>query len=208
VGWWTTQVTPRLVEVGSTSPDMLTYRQRVCDGLTGQVVELGFGGGANLEVLPPSVTRIIAIEPSDVAWQLSQKRRARSRVPVERGGLDGQRLDLPDESADAVLSTLTLCTIPDVEAALRGVVRVLRPGGSLHFFEHGLSPDADVERWQHRLEPVQRRVFDGCHLTRRIDELVTGAGLVLETIERAYAPGPGFMRPWVFAYLGRAIKPA
>ena len=99
---------------------------------------------------------------------------------VERGGLDGQRLDLPDANVDSVLSTLTLCTIPDAEAALHEVVRVLRPGGALHFFEHGLAPDTDVERWQHRLEPLQMRVFDGCHLTRRIDRLVEGSGLVME----------------------------
>jgi SAM-dependent methyltransferase len=208
VGWWSTHVTPRLVEVGSTSPDMLAYRRRVCAGLTGRVVELGFGGGANLEALPAGVTGIVAIEPSDVAWQLSERRRARSSVPVERGGLDGQRLDLADEGADGVLSTLTLCTIPDVEEALREVVRVLRPGGALHFFEHGLAPDDGVERWQHRLEPLQMRVFDGCHLTRPIDELVAGSGLVIESIERAYAPSPAVMRPWLFAYLGRAVRPA
>jgi SAM-dependent methyltransferase len=206
MGWWATQVTPRLVEVGSTSEDMLALRRRVCEGLTGRVVELGFGGGANLEALPPGVTGIVAIEPSDVAWQLSEKRRARSSVPVERGGLDGQRLDLPDESADAVLSTLTLCTIPDVGTALREVVRVLRPGGALHFFEHGLAPDEDVERWQHRLEPLQMRLFDGCHLTRPIDQLVEEAGLVIEMIERAYLPAPAVMRPWVFGYLGRARR--
>lgn len=208
MSWWTTHVTPRLVEVGSTSDDMLAYRRRVCAGLTGRVVELGFGGGANLEALPPEVTSIVAIEPSDVAWRLSEKRRARSTVSVERGGLDGQRLDLPDESADSVLSTFTLCTIPDAEAALDEVVRVLRPGRALHFFEHGLAPDADVERWQHRLEPMQMRIFDGCHLTRRIDQLVEGSGLVLDTIERAYAPSPGFMRPWLYGYLGRAVRPA
>jgi SAM-dependent methyltransferase len=208
VSWWTTHVTPRLVDVGSTSDDMLAYRRRVCAGLTGRVVELGFGGGANLEALPPEVTSIMAIEPSDVAWQLSQKRRARSAVRVERGGLDGQRLDLPDGNVDSVLSTLTLCTIPDAEAALHEVRRVLRPGGALHFFEHGLAPDTGVERWQHRLEPLQMRVFGGCHLTRRIDRLVEGSGLVIESIERAYAPSPGIMRPWLFGYLGRAVRPA
>ena len=141
-----------------------------------------------------------------MAWRRSEKRRARAAVPVERGGLDGQRLDLPDASVDAVLSTLTLCTIPDADAALREVVRVLRPGGALHFFEHGLAPDDDVARWQRRIEPVQKRVFDGCHLTRPIDELVGRSGLVMEWLERAYQPGPRVMRPWVYGYLGRARR--
>ena len=148
----------------------------------------------------------MAIEPSDVAWGLSEKRRARASVPVERGGLDGQRLDLPDESVDGVLSTFTLCTIPDAAAALREVVRVLRPGAALHFFEHGLAPDAGVVRWQHRLEPLQKRAFAGCHLTRTIDEVVAGSGLCVEWIERDYGPFPRLMRPWGYGYLGRARR--
>jgi len=206
MGLWSTQVTPRLVECGSASEEMLVYRRRVCEGLTGRVVELGFGGGANLETLPSAVTSLVAIEPSDVAWRLSEKRRARSSVPVERGGLDGERLDLPDASADGVLSTFTLCTIPDADAALREVVRVLRPGGTLHFFEHGLAPDDGVVRWQRRLEPLQKRAFAGCHLTRSIDDLVARSGLVIEWLEKEYAPFPRLMRPWGYGYLGRARR--
>ena len=201
MGVWSTQVTPRLVDLGSTSEAMLTYRRRVCAGLSGRVVELGFGGGPNLAALPPAVTAVVAIEPSDVAWELSADRRAASSVPVERGGLDGQRLDLPDASADAVLSTLALCTIPDAAAA-----RVLRPGGSLHFLEHGVAPDADVQRWQRRLEPLQKRLFDGCHLTRRIDELVAASGLLVTDLDAAYGPFPRAARPWSYIYRGRARK--
>ena len=206
MGLWARQVAPRLAEAGSGGEEMLAHRRRVCEGLTGRVVELGFGSGPNLEALPPEVTSLVAIEPSDVAWQRSEKRRAHAAVPVERGGLDGQRLDLDDASVDGALTTLTLCTIPDAAAALREVVRVLRPGGALHFFEHGLAPDDDVARWQRRVEPVQRRVFDGCHLTRRIDELVGSSGLVTEWLERAYLPGPRVSRPWVYGYLGRARR--
>ena len=128
-------------------------------------------------------------------------------MPVERGGLDGQRLDLPDASADAVLSTFTLCTIPDADAALREVVRVLRPGGTLHFFEHGLAPDDDVVRWQRRLEPLQKRVFDGCHLTapdRRARRAVGARHGVARAGLRARLPR--LMRPWVYGYLGRARR--
>ena len=176
MGWWARQVTPRLVELGADEPAMLSLRQRACEGLHGRVVELGFGSGLNASVYPAQVAEVIAIEPSDLAWQHSERRRALSPALVRRGGLDGQRLDLPDGHVDAVLTTLTLCTIPDPARALREVGRVLRPGGVLHFLEHGIAPDAGMRRWQRRLEPLQKRVFDGCHLTRPIDELIESVG--------------------------------
>jgi len=206
MGFWARQVTPRLV-AGAENEALVALRTRACAGLHGEVVELGFGSGNNVGLYPAEVTRIVAIEPSEVGWGLGAERRARSPIPIVRGGLDGQRLELADDSADAVLSTFTLCTIPDVAAALSEVRRVLRPGGALHFLEHGVSPDAGVRRWQYRLEPIQKRVFDGCHLTRPIDELVGQSGLVVEQVERAYAPMPALMKPWVFGYLGRATKP-
>jgi ubiquinone/menaquinone biosynthesis C-methylase UbiE len=206
MGIWATEVTPRLLAFGCEDEKLRDLRARACDGLRGEVVELGFGSGHNIGLYPPEVTRVIAVEPSDVAWQLGAQRRARSAVPIVRGDLDGQWLSLADESADAVLTTFTLCTIPDVHRALAEVRRVLRPGGSLHFLEHGLAPEEHVQRWQRRLEPVQMKAFGGCHLTRPIDRLIKDSGLVIETIERAYSPAPKFMRPWVFGYLGRARK--
>lgn len=205
MGFWARQVTPRIV-AGNESPAIREARRRACAGLRGEVVELGFGSGNNIGLYPVEVTRIIAVEPSDVGWGLGAEARAGSPIPIERGGLDGQRLDLADASVDSVLSTLTLCTIPDAATALSEVRRVLRPGGALHFLEHGLSPDEGVRRWQHRLEPLQKRVFDGCHLTRPIDELVEQSGLVMEQVDRAYLPLPKLMRPWAFGYLGRATK--
>ena len=205
MGLWTEQVTPRLVAAGE-SETVRALRVRACEGLRGEVVELGFGSGLNVGLYPPEVTRVIAVEPSDVAWELGAGRRARSPVPIVRGDLDGQALSLEDESADAVLSTLTLCTIPDLPQALAEVRRVLRPGGRLHFLEHGLAPDEGVRRWQRRLEPMQKRIFDGCHLTRPIDRLVEESGLVLESVDREYASTARVVRPFVFVYLGRALK--
>jgi SAM-dependent methyltransferase len=208
MGFWTRQVTPRLVDAGSDDPKLMRLRAAACSGLRGDVVELGFGSGPNISVYPPEVRSVVAVEPSDVAWRRSEQRRAASRVPIVRGSLDGQHLDLPDESADGVLSTFTLCTIPDVALALSEVCRVLRPGGTLHFFEHGIAPDEPVRAWQRRLEPMQRRVFDGCHLTRPIDRIVADSGLVLLGLEADYGPFPRPMRPWTFGYLGRAVKQA
>jgi SAM-dependent methyltransferase len=125
-------------------------RSRVCAGLHGQVVEIGFGSGHNVPFYPASVTGVSAIEPADLGWKLAGKRLAASAVAVERSGLDGQALPLPDDSFDTALSTWTLCTIPDAAVALGEVRRVLKPGGTLHFVEHGLAPDENVERWQHR----------------------------------------------------------
>jgi ubiquinone/menaquinone biosynthesis C-methylase UbiE len=206
MGTWATQVAPRLVAAGGEDEKLRALRVRACAGLRGEVVELGFGSGHNVGLYPTAVTRIVAVEPSDVAWELGAERRSRSPVPIVRGDLDGQWLSLPDASADAVLSTFTLCTIPDVHRALAEVRRVLRPGAALHFLEHGIAPEDGVQRWQRILEPIQLKVFDGCHLTRPIDRLVEEAGLVIDDIERAYAPSPRIMRPWVFGYLGRARR--
>ncbi|WP_235509230.1 class I SAM-dependent methyltransferase [Terrabacter sp. Soil810] len=193
---------------GSEDEKVRALRARACGGLHGEVVELGFGSGHNVGLYPSAVTRVVAVEPSDLGWELGARRRAGSPIPIVRGDLDGQWLSLPDASADAVLSTFTLCTIPDVHRALAEVRRVLRPGGALHFLEHGIAPEEGVQRWQRLLEPVQKRVFDGCHLTRPIDRLVEESGLVIEEIDRAYALTPKLMRPWVFGYLGRAVRPA
>lgn len=186
MGWWTERVVPRIVDFSCGGPRERVIRARVCADLAGEVLELGFGSGHNLRVLPPAVTSLLAVEPSGLGFALAAERIARSPVPVRRAGLDGARLDLPDESVDAVLTTWTLCTIPDVNAALREARRVLRPGGRLHFAEHGLSADAGVARWQRRLEPVQKRVAGGCHLTRPIDTLLADAGFTVERLDRYY----------------------
>jgi SAM-dependent methyltransferase len=108
---------------------------------------------------------------------------------VERAGLDGQSLPFPDDSFDAALSTWTMCTIPDVGAALGELRRVLKPGGTLHFVEHGLAPDERVRVWQHRLEPIQKRLFGGCHLTRPIVPLLTDAGFAIQEVDVYYEEG-------------------
>jgi ubiquinone/menaquinone biosynthesis C-methylase UbiE len=113
----------------------------------------------------------------------------RSKVPVERAGLDGQSLPFADDTYDSALSTWSLCTIPDPVAALRELRRVLRPGGQLHFLEHGLAPDESVQRWQRRIEPVWKPLVGGCHLTREIVELLTAAGFEVTSVDVFYEPG-------------------
>ena len=125
-------------------------------------------------------------------------------MPVEYVGLDGQDLPLDDAAVDHVLTTWTLCTIPDVARALQEMHRVLRPGGSLHFVEHGRAPEPKVAQWQDRMTPVQRRLFGGCHLNRPIDGLIEGAGFEMTAINTYYVKGP---KPFGRMYEGVASKP-
>jgi SAM-dependent methyltransferase len=180
------QVLPRIVNRLGGMSTVGPLRQRACSGLAGTVVEIGFGSGLNVPFYPADVTAVAAVEPSDVAWRLAGRRLVGSEVPVVRAGVDGQSLPLPDGTFDAALSTWTLCTIPDAAAALAEVRRVLRPGGTIHFVEHGLAPDLSVQRWQRRLEPLQKRVFGGCHLTRRPVEMLQEAGFTVTELDVFY----------------------
>ena len=152
-------------------------------------MEIGFGSGLNVPFYPATVTRVAAVEPADVGWKLADKRLRATSVPVQRSGLDGQSLPFDDNSYDAALSTWTLCTIPDVAGALAEVRRVLKPGGTLHFVEHGLAPDENVRRWQRRLDPLQQRLFGGCHLTRPVVDLLTAAGFTITELDVFYEEG-------------------
>lgn len=188
MGVWGSQVVPRIANKTLDTKDVNEARARVCSGLSGEVLEIGFGSGLNVPHYPAAVTRVAAVEPSDVGWRLGEERLARAGVAVTRSGLDGQSLPFADASFDTALSTFTLCTIPDAGAALREVRRVLRPGGTLHFVEHGRAPDASVQRWQKRIEPLYTPMAGGCRLSRPIDELITAAGFAIERLDRQYAP--------------------
>lgn len=207
MGWWARTVAPRLADRSLDSEETHRLRSRVCAGLRGEVVEIGFGSGLNVRHYPTDIAAVQAIEPSDLAWRLAVPRLEQSAVVVTRAGLDGERLPGGTASADFVLSTFTLCSIPKLDRALAEVARVLRPGGTLHFLEHGRAPDESVLRWQRRLEPIQRRVFAGCHLTRPIGDDIRASGLVIDDLETFYLPGPASSRPFAYVYRGHASKP-
>ncbi|HQZ33984.1 MAG TPA: class I SAM-dependent methyltransferase [Ilumatobacteraceae bacterium] len=195
---------PRLVDRACGTAELHRWREHVTTGLFGTVVEIGFGSGLNMPAYPAEVTLIYAVEPAATARRLAERRIADSEIRVEHIGLRGESIPLDDASCDGALSTFTLCTIPDVEQALAEVWRVLRPGGRFHFLEHGLSPDTNVARWQRRIEPFQKRLADGCHLTRQPTELVRAAGFTIERAEARYASGP---KPWTWLTEGSALKP-
>jgi SAM-dependent methyltransferase len=186
MGVYGERVLPRMLDFLGGMKAIEPVRRRVCEGLAGDVVEIGFGSGLNIPFYPAAVTRVDAVEPADLAWKLAGKRVTTTSIPVQRSGLDGQSLPFADDSYDAALSTLTLCTIPDVAAALGELRRVLKPGGTLHFVEHGLAPDESVRRWQHRVEPIQKRLLGGCHLTRPIVDLLETAGFTITEVDVFY----------------------
>jgi ubiquinone/menaquinone biosynthesis C-methylase UbiE len=205
VSFYGEQILPRLQDKAMARKPMGEVRSRVCAGLSGEVVEVGFGTGLNARYYPSDVAKIFAVEPSRVCMRIAEPRIARAQLPVELAGLTGEHLDLPSEEFDAVLSTWTLCTIPNLDAALKEIRRVLKPGGSLHFVEHGHAPDAKVARWQERIEPINKKLAGGCHLTRRIPEIIEQAGgFKIEHLDSYYFKGEP--KPFGYTYEGHAVK--
>lgn len=195
------QILPRIIDRALGNKQIGKLRRRALDGLSGSVVELGFGSGTNVPYYPPAVERVYAIDPALVGRKLAAKRLAASDVPVEFVGLDGTAIPLPDASVDNALSTWTLCTIPDVGAALREVRRVLRPGGRLVYLEHGLSDDPKVVRRQHRFNPIQNRIAGGCNIDRDPTALIAAEGFEIERADNFVISGPKIMS---YMYAGTA----
>ena len=203
MGLYGDQVLPRITNVVLATREFNEVRARVAAGLFGEVLEVGFGSGLNVPFYPSEVRRVLTVDPATVGRKLAEKRMAASPVQVEYVGLDGASLPLDSESVDGVLSTWTMCTIPDIGEALREINRVLRPGGELHFVEHGRSPDAGVATWQDRLNPLQRLWAGGCNLNRPIDRLVAEAGLEMSRLDNFYMSG---LKATGYTYEGVARK--
>lgn len=188
--WYEHNVLPRVIDKACAAKPFRSARRELVEGLSGTVLEIGFGSGLNLPVYPCEVERLLAVDPAPLGRRLAAERIAAAPFPVDDVGRDGAHLDLEDASIDHVVSTFTLCTIPDVELALAEVRRVLRPDGTFRVLEHGLSDDPAVAAWQHRLTPIQRRVAGGCHLDRPVLRLVEGAGFRADRVRRWSAGWP------------------
>ncbi len=204
MGFYEAHILPRLTDRVMRGREFARLRARVMTGLSGEVLEVGCGSGLNMRYCPPDVKRVLAVEPSAGGRKLAARRVAASPVPVEFIGTDAQALPLADASVDHAVSTWTLCTIPDAARALAEVRRVLRPGGTLHFVEHGRAPDVKVARSQDRFTPLQRRVAGGCHLNRPIGELLVAAGFEVTRLDTFYLDGP---RTWGYTFEGVATRP-
>jgi ubiquinone/menaquinone biosynthesis C-methylase UbiE len=182
-------VLPRLLDLALSSRAYRKPRMRALGPARGRILEIGFGTGINLQYYPATVQRIEAIDPDLDFDRLSAPRIATSRIEVDFHHLDAEHLPFEAERFDTVVSTLTLCSIPDVVHALGEIRRVLKPGGQFLFLEHGRAPDASVARWQDRITPAWKPVFGGCLLNRPIRELVQGAGLRLDPVQTYYLRG-------------------
>jgi SAM-dependent methyltransferase len=188
MGLYAERLRPRLHDSALGPRVTAGIRSRVCAGLVGDVLEIGYGSGHNQPHLPPEVTGVWAVEPSATALQLSGPRRAASPVPVVVAGDDARSLPFPDDRFDAALCTWVLCGIPDAAVALAEMARVLRPGGVLHLVEHGRAPDPRVLRWQRLGNPVNRRV-SGCVLDDDVEALLAASPLTVTRLTHWYEPG-------------------
>jgi SAM-dependent methyltransferase len=194
---------PRLVSALGDPPPIRKIRERIVPLASGKVLEIGVGPGVNFALYDPSrVSKVYALEPNPGMIRLANPQQQRTKLDIEFLDLPGERIPLEDSSVDTVVSTFTLCTIPGVREAIRGLRCVLRTSGKLIFFEHGLSPDSRIRRWQELTEPIPHWLFEGCHITRDISSLLTEGGFQIEEMETGYLAR--FPKGWTYCFWGTA----
>ncbi|HZA66120.1 MAG TPA: class I SAM-dependent methyltransferase [Geminicoccaceae bacterium] len=203
MGFYERRILPRLIDFGTRRKPFGKLREELVGRAHGRVLEIGIGSGRNLPFYPRDLEILLGLDPSGALLQMARRQATWVHFPVELSEGRAEDIPLDDLTVDHVVMTWTLCSVADPAKALSEVRRVLRPGGSLLFIEHGRSPDPGVRRWQERLTPLWRRLAGGCHLDRPIDRLIQAAGLRLAEIETGYlVPGP---RVATYHYHGRAI---
>ena len=204
MGFYETWVLPRFLNMMMSNRSTTEERKKALAGVTGTVLEVGFGCGHNLPCYPNAVRRLVAVDPSRQCAKLAGKRIAAARFPVEYVPLGAEDIAAPDHSFDCVVSTFTLCTIPDPAKALAQMRRVLKPGGKLFIAEHGLTQDPAVQRWQHRLNRLNNVMLGGCNTNRDIRRLITEAGFEFDHVDQYYMEGA----PKFAGFLTRGIAHA
>lgn len=201
MGLYQDHVLPLLIHLSMRQRNLAAYRARVVPAAQGRVLEIGIGSGLNLPYYGTAVEQIIGLDPSPKLLAMARKAARQAAIPLELIENSAEAIPLYNRSIDTIVTTWTMCSIPDVQRALGEMRRILKPGGRLLFVEHGRSPDVRVCRWQDRLTPVWCRIGGGCHLNRAISELIEGAGFGIEQLETGYMRGP---KPMTFMYEGSA----
>jgi ubiquinone/menaquinone biosynthesis C-methylase UbiE len=201
MGFYSDIILPRLCDFAMRNKQLLPFRERVIGAAEGRVLEIGVGSGMNLPFYRPPVREVLALEPAPRLVAMAQSASRAARMPISFLEASAEAIPLDEHSVDTIVTTWTLCSIPQAATALAEMRRVLRPGGKLLFVEHGMAPDAGVRRWQDRLTPAWRRISGGCHLNRPIRSMIEGAGFHIDRIETGYIPGP---KPMTFMYEGAA----
>lgn len=194
------KILPYLLDLSLSDSNIAKLRREILAGVTGEVLEIGFGTGLNLPYYPEQIHQIATVDPNPGSSAIAQKRIAASPITVNHYILSGEKLPMSSCSFDSVVSTFTLCSIPDVEQALAEIHRVLKLGERFFFIEHGLSPEPNVQVWQNRLTPIQKRLAGGCHFNRNIRQLIENQ-FEQVTIEESYLENS----PKVPAYLYKGI---
>ena len=203
-GFYERWVLPRLIDLAMRNKQVTRYREKTIPAATGRVLEIGAGSGLNLRFYGPQVQHLYALDPSARLLQMAKRRQPAAGFSVEYLETSAEEMPLDSRSIDTVVSTWTLCSVPDAARALREARRVLKPGGLLLFTEHGYAPDPGVQAWQRRLDPLWTRMAGGCHLDRKIDRLIREAGFDIVEMTNEYLKGP---RPMTYTYSGEARVP-
>jgi len=186
MGFYERRILPHVINLAMDTKVLMEERTRCLRDVKGVVLEIGFGTGLNLPHYPRTVTKVVGVDPSEMSARLARKRIAASPFPVETIGLSAEKLPVPDGSFESIVSTFTLCTIPDVGGGLLEIRRALSPSGRFYFVEHGRAEEPQVERWQRRLNAINKRLLGGCNLTRPISALIEQAGFEIERLEKSY----------------------
>lgn len=202
MSFYADRVLPHLINLAMRQKNLAAYRSRLVASAEGRVLEIGIGSGLNLPFYGAAVSEVVGIDPSGPLLRMASERAARA-MPVKLVEGSAEAIPLQDGSFDTVVTTWSLCSIPDVPAALSEIRRVLKPTGVLLFVEHGRSPDETVARWQDRITPVWKPIAGGCHLNRPVDTLIRLSGFGLSELQAGYMPGP---KPFTFMYEGRALR--
>lgn len=201
MGFYNDFILPRLIDLAMRNKELMPFRKRVIGAAEGRVLEIGVGSGRNLPFYRSPVREVLALEPAPRLVTMARNASRASSIPVSFLEASAEAIPLDEHSIDTVVTTWTLCSIPQAAAALADMRRVLRPGGKLLFAEHGRAPDEGVCWWQDRLTPIWRCCGGGCHLNRPIRSMIEGAGFRIDRIETGYIPGP---KPMSFMYEGSA----